>query len=144
MGHSAEEKIKILYEDSLQDIRELTAKMEAIAMAISAATTELKSGKSVIRAETERLLIDAVKEIKGAVQQIVDVQGDLNSTAANSAQSLLAEPLKKLDYLVRKQVEALGWMNRAANFYERTFVLWPMVISAILGSMIGGAIVRYL
>jgi len=146
MGHSAEERIKILYEDSLQEIRELTNRMEAIATSITAAANQINNGKTVMRAESEKLLVKAVEEIKIAVQQVIGVQANIGSSAAHAAREVLlgdAGPLKKLDYLVMKQREALAWINRAAKFYERTYVLWPMVISAVFGSLIGGAVMRF-
>lgn len=95
----------------------------------------------------DKVLKSALEKVKEAVEQVVGVQENISISAAHAAREVLmgdAGPIKKLDYLVRKQLEALSWMNRAANFYERTFVLWPMVLSAVLGSLIGGAVVRYL
>jgi len=99
------------------------------------------------RKDNEKVLKSALEKVTEAVEQVVGVQKNISISAAHAAREVLmgeAGPLKKLDYLVRRQVEALSWMNRAANFYERTFVLWPMVISAVFGSLIGGTVVRYL
>jgi hypothetical protein len=71
-GHSTEEKIKILYEDSLRDIRNLTIKIEKVAQAITAASDQMANGKSLLRAENEQLLLGAVSEIKTATIKICE------------------------------------------------------------------------
>lgn len=111
-------------------------RMQAVSTALNAA-----------HAANEKALKTAIGEVRIAVEQVVGVQENISISAAHAAREVLlgdAGPLRKLDGLVRQQVEALAWMNRVASFYERTFVLWPMVLSAVLGSLIGGVVVRYI
>lgn len=146
MSHSAEEKIKILYEDSLREIRELTAKLERVAQAVTAAANSINNGKTILRAENEKLLLEAVGAIRVAVEQIAGVQANITSAAAQEARAVLLGnegPVAKLDALVRQQREALGWLNRAAEFYKKSYVLWPMVVSTMIGGLIGGAVIRF-
>jgi hypothetical protein len=111
-------------------------RMQAVSTAISSA-----------REANQKELNIALEKVNEAVEQVTGAQKNISTSAAHAAREVLmgdAGPVKKLDYLVRKQIEALSWMNRAANFYERAFILWPMVLSATLGALIGGAIVRFL
>lgn len=147
MSYTEEEKIKILYEKSLGDVRDLTNKMEAVANTITAAVNLISNEKTVLRAENEKLLVGAVKEIKDSVEQIAGVQANITSAAANAAREVLIGddgPVNKLEYLVRQQHEALGWLNRAANYYEKSYVLWPMVLSSVFSALLGGLIVRFI
>jgi hypothetical protein len=142
-GHTTEEKLKILYEDSLRDIRFLARTMEAISRANTESTQLISLGKSVIRAENERLLINAVSEIQKAVASIVDSRDKLNDTAAKTARGLLVGgdgPIKQLENIIQQQKEALGWLNRAAKFYESSFVTKPMAWALILGGLCGGLV----
>ena len=142
-GHTTEEKLKILYEDSLRDIRGLARSMEAISKANVVSTQLINSGKSVIRAENERLLMDAVMEIKNAVVSIIVTRDNLNDTAAKTARALMTGddgPIKQLQNIVKQQQEALGWLNRATRFYERGYVTKPMVWSLLLGGLCGGLV----
>lgn len=72
MGHTAEEKIKILYEDSLLDIREITGKIEAL----------------VGNLATIEIAIDRQKqgELSAAVRMEIAKAGDVQ-TARNEALS---------------------------------------------------------
>jgi hypothetical protein len=142
-GHTTEEKLKILYEDSLRDIRGLARSMEAISKANTVSTQLINSGKSVIRAENERLLMDAVMEIKNAVVSIIVTRDNLNDTAAKTARALMTGddgPIKQLQNIVKQQQEALGWLNRATRFYEQGYVTKPMVWSLLLGGLCGGVV----
>ena len=147
MSHSAEEKIKILYEDSLREIRELAAKLDGVAQTVTAAANFINNGKTVLRAENEKLLLRAVGNIQSTVEQITGVQTNIAEATANAAKAILLGddgPIAKLDDLVRHEKEALRWLNKAASYYEKNYVLWPMILSSMAGALIGGAFVRFI
>lgn len=136
----AVEMLVLLIEDSDKK------RMEAVSTSINTAINLINNEKMAMRSGNVKALTAAIAEIKTAVDQITGVQANISSSAAHAAREVLlgdAGPVKKLDYLVKQQRDALAWMNRAANFYERTFVLWPMVISATIGSLVGGAFMRF-
>jgi hypothetical protein len=140
-GHSSEEKLKILYEDSLREIKELAVRMEDTGNSVVVAADIVKKTKFNLHSENERLLIDAIREIKASVNRIIGVQENINKTVANAALTLLTcegGPINKLDDLVRKQQEALGWINRATKFYENAYVTKPMLWALIIGGLTGG------
>lgn len=121
-------------------------RMEAVSTSINTVINLINKEKMAMLYGNEKALTAAIAEVKAAVDQIIGVQTNISSSAAHAAREVLlgdAGPIKKLDYLVKQQRDALAWMNRAANYYERTFVLWPMVISATLGSLVGGAFMRF-
>lgn len=88
-GHTSEEKLKILYEDSLRDIRGLAKSMEAIASSLSGTAELIARGKSVIRAENERILLQAVNDVRNTAANIIVVRDSLNETAANTVRVLM-------------------------------------------------------
>lgn len=73
MGHSAEEKIKILYEDSLREIRELTNRIEAVAISITAVEVESKQVDLAIRSATRETLSEH-KETLNAQSNLIAQQ----------------------------------------------------------------------
>lgn len=140
-GHSAEEKIKILYEDSLREIRELTQKLEGTGKAVEAAANLISERERVLRTENERLLIGAVGEVKKSVEQIIGVQDNINRAAVSAALDLLQSkggPINQIENLVIKQQEALGWLNRATRFYEQAYITRPIFWAVLLGGLFGG------
>lgn len=145
-GHSAEEKIKILYEDSLREIRELAQKLDETGKTVAAAANLISERERVLRTENEKLLVGAVIEVKKSVDQIIGVQQDINKAAVSAALELLQSkggPINQIDNLVIKQREALGWINRAAQFYEHAYItrpiFWAVVIGGLCGGLAGGA-----
>lgn len=95
MGHSAEEKIKILYEDSLREIREITNRIEAVATAITATGTESKQVDLAIRNATRETLSEH-KEALGAQSNLIaqqtrkDLLGLLGQATARMADNMAA------------------------------------------------------
>lgn len=73
MGHSAEEKIKILYEDSLREIRELTNRIEAVTTSIAASEAARKQVDLAIRNAANETLIEH-KETLNAQSNLVAQQ----------------------------------------------------------------------
>lgn len=145
-GHSAEEKIKILYEDSLREIRALTQKLEVTAKAVETAANSISEREKVLRTENERLLVGAIVEVKKSVDQIVGVQDNINKAAVSAVLELLQSkggPINHIENLVIKQREALGWLNRATQFYERAYItrpiFWAVSIGGLFGGLAGGA-----
>ena len=63
MGHTAEEKIKILYEDSLLEIRELTSRLESIKLAVIALPGAADKEMKRAGAETISILAAEVAKI---------------------------------------------------------------------------------
>lgn len=143
-GHTSEEKIKILYEDSLRDVRNVSKRMEDIAREITGAAALMGRGKSIIREENEKIILKAVDDLRVVASQIILVRNDLNKTASDTVRELLAGEqglLKKLTFLIQEQHAALGWISRAAEFYEKNHITSPLIYSSLIGGLIGGGLV---
>lgn len=140
-GHSSEEKIKILYEDSLREIRELSNRITAVGKVVAAAANQLDKRETILREDNERLLLETVETLKVSVNEVIGVQESVNKTATKVVVELLTGrdgPLSQLGNLVKQQHDALGWINKAAKFYEDTYVLKPMGLALLLGGASGG------
>jgi len=74
MGHTSEEKIKILYEDSLGEIRDLAGRMEVIANTISNAADGVTKRQIILQRQNESLLNGHVNDIKEAVNRIAAIE----------------------------------------------------------------------
>lgn len=143
-GHSTEEKLQIMYEDSLRDIRDLATRMESVAGTINVAVNEFNKGKAGLRAENEKILMATIAEIKSTANQMSGVQENIASAAANAARAILlgdGGPVQQLNDLVRQQNEALGWLNRAAEMYGKPYS-YKTIIPYGVAAVIGGLIVR--
>lgn len=78
MGHTSEEKIKILYEDSLADIRALTDKIESAAVKVAEVANSVGEKKALLT-RSEKSLTEQIEKIKSAVDKT-----KTNSTTASS------------------------------------------------------------
>jgi hypothetical protein len=97
--------------------------------------------KNVLRAENEQLLMGAVVEIKNAVAQVIGAQNNINNSASNTVRVLLngkGGVIQQLESLVIRLHEALGRMNKTANFYESFYVTKPLLWSFLVGGLVGG------
>ena len=132
-----QEKLEFLAADVMRDMTRLVEKIELVSNALSGTRTAISK-------DTEKLLVDAVTAIKDSVDAINSSEAGLTAAAANVATKILSNQTKEFEALVRQQKEALRWLNRAANYYENNYVLWPMILSAVFGSFIGGFIVKFI
>lgn len=95
MGHSAEEKIKILYEDSLREIRELTNRIEAVTTSIAASESAGKQVDLAIRNAAKETLSEH-KETLNAQSNLIaqqtrkDLIGLLGQVTARMADDIAA------------------------------------------------------
>lgn len=90
-GYSEEEKIKILYEKSLRDIRELTTRMESTAAVVQAAAEEVNAGRSESFEKNHEL-------VKKYVQALADF--------TNKHLAHMAEVNKRADELLDIKIQA--------------------------------------
>ena len=140
-GHSSEEKLKILYEDSLREIWELAGRMEAMSKSNAEAANLIVEVKNNLRVENEQLLMGAAAEIKNAVAQFIGTQNNINNSASNTVRVILNSKggvIQQLESLVNRLHEILGWMNKTANFYESFYVTKPLIWSFFVGGVVGG------
>lgn len=86
MGHSAEEKIKILYEDSLADIRDLTGRMETMTAAVMAAAEKVNNEKSILHG------------------QIVGLENNMSAAIINQTHTLLQPVLASIEAAARRHL----------------------------------------
>jgi hypothetical protein len=84
MGHTSEEKINILYEDSLADIRDLTKRMEGVSTRIAAAADAVGRGQIILHKQNEALLTGHINDIKKAVDRLTSIETEAVNTAAAS------------------------------------------------------------
>lgn len=149
MSFTEEEKIKILYEQSLGEIRSVVGRIEQVAASIATTARSLKDQETDAHMRSAKSLTQASAEIRVVVQKLCGVQDGMQQAAASSAREVLLGsdgPVAKLNTLVGEQRAALGWMNRAADLYSRTLTPWhwQTAFTALLCSAIGGALVKYL
>lgn len=99
--------------------------------------------------EHSKLLKDTVQEIRSVVSQVTGMQDGIERAAANRVQVILygeGGPVDQLKDLMKQQHEALGWLNRATDFYTESILpaFWPMFIASLLCSLSVGLLVKYL
>lgn len=144
-SYTEEEKIKILYEQSLKEIRDVVARIESVAGTVAATSRTLKEYEADAHTKSATALAQASNQIQEAVRQLVGIEGGMQNAAAGAARDLLLgdnAPLPLLERLVRRQHEALSWLNRAAERYSNGF--WLAGAVGMSAGVIGGLIVRYL
>lgn len=131
---NTQEKLEFLAADVMRDINMLVQKVER-------ASKELDGTKTAISKNTEKLLLEATTSIQEAADAITSTECRQTEAAAHVAHQVLGGVEKQLNNLVAEQNKALAWINRAAEFYEKTFVLRPIILSSLVGGGIGGIIV---
>ena len=143
MAHTAEEKIKILYEDSLRDIRQLTERLEA-------AVKILASTKSAISSSTEHQLAQSIIQIEKLAVSISTNKSGIEKAASSVVKSLLLGddgPIKKLnDLFVLYQYNTRqnsAWMAVVNEATGKVFVA-VMILCGILGGVVSGIILKFL
>lgn len=149
MAYSEEEKIKILYEQSLREIRDLVGRIEQVATVIAGASKSAKERENGSYLQSAKSLDQATKDIHTAMQQVTGLKDGMQLAAASSARAVLLDeggPIAQLGALVRQQRDALGWLNRAANTYSKALTpsLLITICTALCCAVIGGLCVRYL
>lgn len=90
MSHSAEEKIKILYEDSLTEIRDLASRMEGVRTSLNDVEAGIKQTLLSLPAAAEREMNRAGKTAIGVLAQDVaaianKIAGDVAATERNKS-----------------------------------------------------------
>ncbi len=145
-GHSSEEKLKILYEDSLREIRELTDRMEAMSQSNAETAKFIVEVKNNLLAENEQLLMGAIVEIKNAVAQIVGAQINIIHSASNTVHVLLngkGGVIQQQEYLVNQLHEILERLSKTADSYKSFYITKPLLLSFIVGGVVGGFVVGF-
>lgn len=143
-AYTEEEKIKILYEQSLRDIRDVVSRIESVAGSIRLTAGTLKEYETDARTKSAATLSQASSEIRQAVQMITGIEQGMQSAAASAARAVLmgdTGPVRNLQALVRTQQEALGWLNRAAERYAHSY--WIASIVGLSAGIVGGLIVKF-
>lgn len=150
MGHTAEEKIKILYEDSLNDIRGLTDRMESLTAAVVAAAETVNAGKATLSRQNEQFLID-VKTIKEAVGQIAVKNGAGKEEVKRTVEEVLlgeTGPMKEMRDISKRffstEAAATKWLVKATEKMDQWDgqYIWHLAGTALVGGIVGGIVVR--
>jgi hypothetical protein len=123
MGHSAEEKIKILYEDSLKDIHELTGRMETMTEMVVVAAKTVANGKTVLHKQNEAFLMDRIKEITTAVAELRGMESAMQLAVKNQA-DVVIKPLvdslsEQVKELTKKDTFAMNFMKKTEATQEK-------------------------
>lgn len=142
MSHTAEEKIKILYEDSLRDVRDLTNRMESMTATLVAATETVTSGKNILFRQNEQLLND-INEIKKAAGKIASQNGAKKEDVSAAVHEILlgeTGPMKELRAISTRffstEAQATKWLMLATNKMNR--FTWHLISSALAAGITGG------
>lgn len=145
MAHTAEEKIKILYEDSLRDIRQLTERLEA-------AVKTLASTKSAISSSTEYQLAQSIKQIEILATSISTNKEGIEAAASNVAKDLLlgkGGPVWRLNELFTQYQyysrQSADWFSIVKDRHEKMFAAMDSILIAgaicgAVGGIVGGAV----
>jgi len=144
MGHSSEEKIKILYEDSLRDIRELTNRIEAVATSIAACEVAGKQVDLAIRSAAKETLNEH-KETLNAQSNLIaqqtrkDLLGMLGQATVRMADGMAAHGRQQ------SLVQAIGGIALLSAFIYVTAYLQGGggLGMALLAGMAAGGTVSY-
>jgi len=152
MGHSSEEKIKILYEDSLNDIRDLTSRMESMVPAVVSAAEKVAQGKTDLARQREQFMND-VGTIKEAVVKIAG-KNDAGKAEVSAAvhEILLGErgPMKDLRAISSRffstEAQATKWLTRATNRMDQFvwYLLGAAMVGGVTGGVAGGIVIKLL
>ena len=102
MGHTSEEKNKILYEDSLGEIRDFASRMQVIANTITAASDGVTKRQIILQRQNESLLIGHVNDIKEAVDRVVAIEINAAKESIHLLQSTMPIDLQ-VTWLVKHQ-----------------------------------------
>jgi hypothetical protein len=149
MAHTAEEKIKILYEDSLHDIRQLTERLEI-------AVKTLASTKSAITSSTEFQLAQSIKQIEILALSISTSREGIEIAASSVVKDLLlgeGGPVKKLNDLFllyqHHSRQSMTWVNIVEDRHKKMFsamdyILLSGAICGLVAGVVAGAIVKLL
>ncbi len=149
MAHSAEEKIKILYEDSLRDIRQLTERLEV-------AVKTLANTKSAISSSTEYQLAESVKQIEKLAISISTSKEGIEAAASSVVKELLlgeGGPVKKLNDLFllyqHHSRQSMTWVNIVGDRHKKMFsamdyILTSGAICGLVAGVVAGTIVKLL
>jgi hypothetical protein len=135
MGHSAEEKIKILYEDSLKDIHELTGRMETMTEMVVIAAKTVANGKTVLHKQNEAFLMDRIKEITTAVAELRGMESAMQLAVKNQA-DVVIKPLvdslsEQVKQLTKKDTFAMRFMQKTEATQEKTDATQEKMASSI-------------
>lgn len=124
MGHTAEEKIKILYEDSLSDIRELTGRMELMTAAVVAAAQEVNNGKTILHKQNENFLMQQIAAVRAAADDLLGMQEAVQIAAvrhANTAITPLYEQVsKELGNTNKNHFKSLQFLGESRELLTKT------------------------
>jgi len=82
MAYSEEEKIKILYEQSLRDIRDLTTRMESTAAVVQAAAAEVNAGRSESFEKNQELVKKYGQQLADFTNKHLACMVEVNNEAA--------------------------------------------------------------
>lgn len=111
MSYSSEEKIKILYEDSLADIRELTTRIEAIGEMIVGASRTAAEAQMVAFDRNEAQLQSYQATLAEQVNRLPEA---LTRVAAGFATELKGVANDQLEGMTKANQNAVSFLNRHA------------------------------
>ena len=144
MSYTEEEKIKILYEQSLGEIRSVMTRIEGVVKAVNDATRQLEAQKTDGFARSANSLTQATSEIRSAIQQLTGLQNGMQTAAAMEARSILLgeeSPVTALNGLIQKQVDAMEWLRKASEQYAARWFTSGLV--GLAAGLIGGLIAKH-
>jgi hypothetical protein len=133
MAHSAEEKIKILYEDSLAEMKELAARLEKV-------SGEIVSVNSETLQQAARKLNGARVDLQNQMAGIGKLVAALNDAEKKNCDQFGDETFSKmLRNAAASRSDVISWLA-AANKKLDSF-LYLLIFGAIGGGIVGGAVV---
>lgn len=141
MALTAEEKIKILYEDSLKDIRDLTTRIEGIKESQSKFETAVNSMISSIPAVTNREMkrasSEAITTLSGEVGRIAQkVAG--NAAAARKAVFILSGLITAMGIFALGITFGATYTATATPYWIKEPGVFYALISGLISTPVGG------
>ncbi|MET3122303.1 hypothetical protein AAKU67_001897 [Oxalobacteraceae bacterium GrIS 2.11] len=131
------------------DMIKLESQIIKASQLIKESIFSLEKTKSTLATETEKLLLKSLDEIAATALSLSGSEKRIFDVSASAARSVLlgeSGPVSQLneltDRMFAREVESTKWLKKAVAQAEK---FWRYVlISSVIGGVVGGLIVRFL
>lgn len=135
-GYSETQKIKILYEESLKDIREIVTRIETVGNALGEVAATLKRHETSAVSETAQQLNKSVVAIQQSVQQIAGVQDGIEKSTKGQAKALLAPLIGTLSDVLTSLKAKDGLALEHLKRTQATQARWATNAGLVIGGVV--------
>ena len=133
-SYTEEEKIKILYEQSLKEIRQVVGLLQGIATSISATAGKLKEQETDAHIRSAEALSQATDEIRQAAQAITGLEDGTQTAAAKQVRDILDPLSVYINSLLKKLEDRKDAVTAALNSVQSTQAKWAENMTLVIGA----------